>query len=29
MENPYILRDEVRNTIESRYVDVAFAMSNA
>jgi len=29
MENPYVLRDEVRNTIESRYVDVAFAMSDA
>ena len=28
-ENPYILRDKVRSTIESRYPDVAFAMSNA
>jgi RNA-directed DNA polymerase len=28
-ENPYILRDETRRTIESRYADVAFAMSNA
>ncbi|MGF6609384.1 hypothetical protein OKW45_004306 [Paraburkholderia sp. WSM4175] len=28
-ENPYILRDETRSTIESRYADVAFAMSNA
>ncbi|PPB80669.1 group II intron maturase [Mycetohabitans endofungorum] len=28
-ENPYIMRDEARNTIESRYADVAFAMSNA
>jgi hypothetical protein len=28
MENPYILRDETRSTIESRYADVAFAMSN-
>jgi RNA-directed DNA polymerase len=27
-ENPYILRDETRKTIESRYADVAFAMSN-
>lgn len=27
-ENPYILRDETRRTIESRYPDVAFAMSN-
>ncbi|KAG0289030.1 hypothetical protein BGZ96_007301 [Linnemannia gamsii] len=27
-ENPYILRDETRSTIESRYADVAFAMSN-
>ena len=26
--NPYILRDEIRRTIESRYADVAFAMSN-
>ena len=25
--NPYILRDEIRRTIESRYADVAFAMS--
>jgi hypothetical protein len=28
-ENPFILRDEKRSTIESRYADVAFAMSNA
>ena len=28
-ENPYILRDEIRSTIESRYADVAFAMGNA
>jgi len=28
-ENPYIVRDETRSTIESRYADVAFAMSNA
>jgi RNA-directed DNA polymerase len=28
-ENPYIMRDETRSTIESRYADVAFAMSNA
>ena len=28
-ENPYIMRDETRRTIESRYADVAFAMSNA
>ncbi|MBA4143797.1 MAG: reverse transcriptase [Nitrosospira sp.] len=28
-ENPYIIRDETRRIIESRYVDVAFAMSNA
>nr|WP_260400623.1 reverse transcriptase [Paraburkholderia bannensis] len=28
-ENPYILRDEKRSTIESRYADVAFALSNA
>ena len=27
-ENPFILRDETRRTIESRYADVAFAMSN-
>lgn len=27
-ENPYIMRDEIRRTIESRYKDVAFAMSN-
>lgn len=27
-ENPYILRDDARRTIESRYVDVAFALSN-
>ena len=27
-ENPYILRDEVRKTLKSRYADVAFAMSN-
>jgi hypothetical protein len=27
-ENPYIMRDDMR-TIESRYTDVAFAMSNA
>jgi len=27
-ENPYILREEIRHTIESRYADVAFAMSN-
>lgn len=27
-ENPYILRDDTRRTIESRYADVAFAMSN-
>ena len=26
--NPYILRDEIRRTIESRYADVAFALSN-
>lgn len=26
--NPYILHDEKRNIIESRYADVAFAMSN-
>ena len=29
LENPYILRDKTRSTIESRYPDVAFAMSNA
>ncbi len=29
VENPYILRDEMRRTIESRYADVAFALSNA
>ncbi len=28
-ENPYILREDARRTIESRYADVAFAMSNA
>ncbi len=28
-ENSYIMRDETRSTIESRYADVAFAMSNA
>ena len=28
-ENPYIMRDETRRTIESRYANVAFAMSNA
>jgi hypothetical protein len=28
IENPYILRDETRRTIESRYADVAFAMSD-
>src|SRR5690606_34828455 len=28
-ENPYILRAKTRSTIESRYPDVAFAMSNA
>ena len=27
-ENPYILRDETRKTIKSRYADVTFAMSN-
>ena len=27
-ENPYIMRDETCRTIESRYADVAFAMSN-
>lgn len=27
-ENPYILREDTRHTIESRYTDVAFAMSN-
>jgi hypothetical protein len=27
-ENPYILRNEIRHTIESRYRDVTFAMSN-
>jgi RNA-directed DNA polymerase len=27
-ENPFILRDEKRSTIESRYSDVDFAMSN-
>jgi RNA-directed DNA polymerase len=27
-ENPYILRDEARKTLKSRYADVAFAMSN-
>lgn len=27
-ENPYILCDEIISTIESRYADVAFAMSN-
>lgn len=27
-ENPYILREEKRRTTESRYVDVAFALSN-
>jgi RNA-directed DNA polymerase len=27
-ENPYILRDETRKIIESRYADVTFAMSN-
>ncbi len=27
-ENPYILRDEKRRTIESSYADVAFALSN-
>jgi hypothetical protein len=27
-ENPYILGEEARNTTESRYADVAFAMSN-
>lgn len=27
-ENPYILRGEVRKTIQSRYADIAFAMSN-
>jgi len=27
-ENPYILRGETRRTIESRYTDVTFAMSN-
>ena len=27
-ENPYILRDDGRKTIKSRYADVAFAMSN-
>lgn len=26
--NPYIPRDEIRRTIESRYADVAFALSN-
>lgn len=26
--NPYILRDEIRRTIESSYADVAFALSN-
>ena len=29
VENPYILRDDARRTIESRYVDVAIALSNA
>jgi hypothetical protein len=28
-ENPYTARGETRRTIESRYADVAFAMSNA
>jgi RNA-directed DNA polymerase len=28
VENPFILRDEKRSTIESRYSDVDFAMSN-
>jgi hypothetical protein len=27
-ENPYILREQTRRTIESRYTDVAFALSN-
>ena len=27
--NPYIVRDETRGTIESRYANVAFALSNA
>lgn len=27
-ENPYILRDETRKTLKSRYADVTFAMSN-
>lgn len=27
-ENPYIVRGEARRTIESRYADVAFAMSS-
>ena len=27
-ENPYILRDDTRRIIESRYADVTFAMSN-
>jgi len=27
-ENPYILRDEIPKSIESRYADVAFAISN-
>ena len=27
-ENPYIVRGEARRTIESRYTDVAFAMSS-
>lgn len=26
--NPYIFRGEKRHTIESRYIDVAFAMSS-
>jgi hypothetical protein len=26
--NPYILREEKRNTFESRYADLVFAMSN-
>lgn len=28
-KNPYILRDEARNTVESRHAVVAFAMGNA
>ena len=27
-ENPYLIRDETRKLLESRYADVAFALSN-